>query len=135
MQTNKLNNPEPKLPPKAKSSGTARSHRALSQIQGRAGIRAIIGSGLFWAWFDTLFMGVYFLGGSPNMPETATIGTFLISTVTYVITLLNHTAVMKAIMNKGVVFTTGAAGVLGSAAFVASGVTCSWGLLAIGAVL
>ena len=69
------------------------------------------------------------------MPETATIGTFLISTVTYVITLLNHTAVMKAVMNKGVVFTTGAAGVLGSAAFVASGVTCSWGLLAIGAVL
>ena len=98
-------------------------------------IVALIGSGMYWAWFDALFMGVFFISGNAgHLPEMAAVFTFLVAALVYASVFLAEEKVRKVLEGKTALVVIGALGIVGSVLFIASGVTFSWPLLLAGGV-
>ena len=96
-------------------------------------IAALIGSGMYWAWFDALFMGVFFISGNAgHLPEMAAVFTFLVAALVYASVFLAKEKVRIVLERKTALVVIGALGIVGSVLFIASGVTFSWSLLLAG---
>ena len=96
-------------------------------------IVALIGSGMYWAWFDALFMGVFFISGNAgHLPEMAAVFTFLVAALVYASVFLAEEKVRKLLEGKTSLAVIGVLGIVGSVLFIASGVTFSWPLLLAG---
>ena len=64
-------------------------------------IAALIGSGMYWAWFDALFMGVFFISGNAgHLPEMAAVFTFLVAALVYASVFLAEEKVRKVLEGK-----------------------------------
>ena len=62
----------------------------ILEALGAWGVQAIAGSGLFWAWFDALFMGVFFsLPASHGLAEWATVSMDASSALAFLAVLLS----------------------------------------------
>ncbi len=107
----------------------------LRQFKGGPGIRALLGSGLFWAWFDALFMGVFFFDGPEIMPEMATLSIFAASIVPYVIVLAKGAFSMRVIARNRAIVTFGIMGTTGSLLCVAAGISENWLVFGAGVLL
>ena len=89
-------------------------------------IAALIGSGMYWAWFDALFMGVFFISGNAgHLPEMAAVFTFLVAALVYASVFLAEEKVRKVLEGKTALAVIGVLGVVGSVLFIASGMTFS----------
>ena len=102
--------------------------------KGKLNIAALIGSGMYWAWFDALFMGAFFIAGNAgHLPEMAAVLTFFVGALVYAsVFLAEERRVRFSRGNRlGVI---GALGVAGSILFIVSGVTFSWPLLLAGGI-
>ena len=101
--------------------------------KGKLNIAALIGSGMYWAWFDALFMGAFFIAGNAgHLPEMAAVLTFFVGALVYASVFLAEEKARKVLEGKTALGVIGALGVAGSILFIVSGVTFSWPLLLAG---
>ena len=100
-------------------------------------IKAAIGSGFLWAWFDALFMSVFFLpsGQQGQVSEIATIATFILGVPLYLFTIRRSDAVRSLLIKKRIVVAAGLSGTVGSFILMCSGFVGGWALLVVGTVL
>lgn len=103
--------------------------------KGKLNIAALIGSGMYWAWFDALFMGAFFIAGNAgHLPEMAAVLTFFVGALVYASVFLAEEKARKVLEGKTALGVIGALGVAGSILFIVSGVTFSWPLLLAGGI-
>ena len=99
-------------------------------------VAALIGSGMYWAWFDALFMGAFFSSGNAgHLPEMATVLTFFVGALVYASVFLAEAKVRKVLEGKTALVAIGVFGIVGSILFIVSGMMFSWPLLLAGALL
>ena len=64
-------------------------------------IAALIGSGMYWAWFDALFMGAFFIAGNAgHLPEMAAVLTFFVGALVYASVFLAEEKARKILEGK-----------------------------------
>lgn len=87
--------------------------------------KAIVGSGFLWAWFDALFMSVFFApsGQQGLMPEAGAIATFVLGVPVYIVALFRSDAVNRLITSRRTMLAIGLAGSFGSLLFMLAGFT------------
>ena len=112
-----------------------KSDTVMRQLKSGPGFRALLGSGLFWAWLDALFMGAFFLGQKGIMPEACTMLIFSFSIVPYVVVLSCGSLVVRAIAHNRFIIGSGVAGACGALLCIASGMLISPPLLVLGSLL
>lgn len=95
----------------------------ILEALGAWGVQAIAGSGLFWAWFDALFMGVFFsLPTSHGLAEWATVSMDAFSALAFLAVLLSAQRgdrLSRRFIAQPV--PAGLAGLTGSLAFIGAG--------------
>lgn len=103
----------------------------------RFDVKAIIGSGFLWAWFDALFMSVFFSpsGQQGFMSEIAAICIFAFGVPLYVVTMRRSDAMRRLLARKKIMAAVAVAGAVGSLVLVCAGFADSWTLLFAGAAL
>lgn len=110
------------------------------QLYSKTGIRAIVGSGLLWAWYDCLFMSSFFPFNRGNglMPELAYLVIQVLCVGFYGLVVLRGHNWVNHLASKQCAFGSGAAGTLGSLALVGSNAwdgSLAIALFAVGCVL
>lgn len=92
------------------------------QLYSKTGVRAIVGSGLLWAWYDCLFMSSFFPfdRGTGFMPEFAYLLIQLACTAFYTVVVTRSDWGARLLANRWSVWGSGALGTLGSFALVGS---------------
>ena len=100
-------------------------------------MKAIVGSGFFWAWFDALFMSALFASGeaSSRMAEYGMIAAFALSLPVFGLVLWRGEVVGRLFESRRMAIAVAAAGTIGSLFYTAAGLTGSWGAFAGGAIL
>lgn len=106
----------------------------IRQLKSGLGFRALLGSGLFWAWLDALFMGAFFPEGQGVMPEACTMLVFLLSVIPYIFVLVRGSLVMRAIAHNRFIIGLGVVGTCGALLCTASGMLTSPLLLVFGSL-
>ena len=103
----------------------------------RIDAKAVIGSVLLWAWFDDLFMSVFFSpsGQQGFMSEIAAICTFAFGVPLYIAAMRRSDAMRRLLARRKIMAAVAVAGTVGSLVLVCSGFAGSWALLVAGAVL
>lgn len=109
----------------------------FDRIGGPDGIKAIVGSGFFWAWFDALFMSVLFIPGeSPAiLPEYGAIAAFALSLPVFALVLWRDDLLHTLVGAKRTGIFTAAVGTAGSLLYLFSSLTGSVAMFATGALL
>lgn len=109
----------------------------IDRIGGPDGIKAIVGSGFFWAWFDALFMSALFIPGeSPAiLPEYGAIAAFALSLPVFALVLWRDDLPHTLVGAKRTGIFTAAVGTAGSLLYLFSSLTGSVAMFATGALL
>lgn len=109
----------------------------FDRIGGPDGIKAIVGSGFFWAWFDALFMSALFIPGeSPAiLPEYGAIAAFALSLPVFALVLWRDDLLHTLVGAKRTGIFTAAVGTAGSLLYLFSSLTGSVAMFATGALL
>lgn len=99
--------------------------------------RAVVGSGLLWAWVDALFMSTFFrMGGSHGfMPEVAAMGVSLVGVPICLVFYWRADAVRRMMTGTSMLVGAGVLGSVGSALVALAGFIGSWVVLGTGIVL
>lgn len=109
----------------------------FDRIGGTDGMKGIIGSGFYWAWFDALFMSALFVQekGSSPMAEIGTILAFAFSLPTFALILRKTEAAQKLGNSMHVMIAFAAVGSAGSFLYILAGGIESRAVLLAGGVL
>lgn len=106
----------------------------IRQLKSGLGFRALLGSGLFWAWFDALFMGAFFPGEHGVTPEVCTMLVFSFSVIPYIFVLMRGSLIMRAIARNRFIIGLGFVGTIGALMCIASGMLTNPFLLVLGSL-
>ena len=116
-------------------SGQHRIHLDVSDV------KAILGSGFLWAWFDALFMSAFHLSVSSDtllMAEGSAMAMDGLSIGLFTVLLLREETAVCLLQSRTAVLLLASAGTIGSFLFMCSGVVgggAGWALVVIGGVL
>ena len=107
----------------------------MRRLKSGLGVRVLLGSGLFWAWLDALFMGAFFPEQKGVMPEACTMLVFSLSIIPYIIVLVRGSLIMRAIAHNRFIVGSGVVGTCGAILCIVSGMLASTPLLVFGSLL
>ena len=109
----------------------------FEQVYSKTGIRAIVGSGFLWAWFDALYMGSFFPSANDNglLAEAATGCLFLLGVPLLVALLARQALAHQVVETKVGQLVVGLSGTVGSLLIVAGNYTGWLPVIATGCLL
>lgn len=108
--------------------------RLTERLRESTGIKAIVGSGFFWAWFDALFMGMFFTNpDSPSlMSELGAMAAFGLSTPFLILTIFKKSTVERFLESKKLLIAVAALGTFGSLLYLLADINQNWIILLTG---
>lgn len=108
----------------------------FARLRGSTGVKIIVGSALFWSWFDALFMGMFFMRPSSLslMPELGAIAAFGFSVPFLVLAFFRRSLAERMLDHRRALILIAACGSLGSLLYVAAGLSGNILLLVLGGV-
>lgn len=111
--------------------------QGINRVGGANGVKAIVGSGFYWAWFDALFMSALFATGGTDglMPEYGAIAAFALSLPVFGLVLWRGDVVGKLFESRRMTVAVAVAGTIGSLFYTVAGMANNWGAFAGGALL
>lgn len=111
--------------------------QGINRVGGANGVKAIVGSGFYWAWFDALFMSALFATGGADglMPEYGAIAAFALSLPVFGLVLWRGDVVGKLFESRRMAVAVAVAGTIGSLFYTVAGMADNWGAFAGGALL
>lgn len=107
------------------------------QVLDATDVKAIVGSGCMWAWFDAVFMSAFFRGSQApaSMAEGMSVTFFAVSAVLFALVLLRGWPRSDVRLTSRLFLVGACAGTAGSLVCIVAGAVGSWGLTVLGGVL